>query len=187
MNPQTQHTKTLYIVRHCQAEGQAADAPLTAAGLQQADQLAEFLLDRDIQHILSSPYERATKSIEPLARKLGVDVRLEDRLTERVLSNPNHPEWRERLRRTYDDLDLCYEGGESSRTAMTRAIAVVDEALNSAYDNILIVSHGNLISLLLKYYDPHIGFREWAALSNPDVYQLSFHQESPAIQRLWTG
>lgn len=116
-----------------------------------------------------------------------MDVRLDDRLTERILSSHNHPEWRERLRRTYDDLELCYEGGESSRTAMTRAIAVVDEALNSAYDSILIVSHGNLISLLLKYYDSRIGYTEWAALSNPDVYQLSYHQEPPAIQRLWTG
>ncbi|UVI33765.1 histidine phosphatase family protein [Paenibacillus spongiae] len=179
--------KNVYIVRHCKAEGQSADAPLTDAGLEQADQLAEFLIDRNIQSILSSPYERATQTIAPLAGKLGIEVRLDDRLQERLLSRQSHPEWRERLRRTYDDLDLCYEGGESSRTAMNRAAAVMNEVLHSEDNHVVIVSHGNLISLLLNYYDPRIGFDEWAALSNPDVYHLTFRHETPSIQRIWPG
>lgn len=187
MNPQTRVMKNVYIVRHCKAEGQEADAPLSDAGLEQADQLAEFLIDRNIQAILSSPYERAARTIAPLAGKLGIEVRLDDRLQERILSGQSHPEWRERLRRTYDDLDLCYEGGESSRSAMGRAAAVMNDVLQSEYDHIVIVSHGNLISLLLHYYDPRIGFDEWASLTNPDVYHLSFHYETPAIRRIWPG
>lgn len=119
--------KKIYIVRHCQAEGQAADAPLTEQGLQQSLELAEFLHDKGIDRIVSSSYRRAHDTITPLADRMGVAVVLDERLTERILSGRNAPEWREMLRRTYEDLDLCFEGGESSRTAMHRAVSVVHE------------------------------------------------------------
>lgn len=113
-------------------------------------------------------------------------IALDDRLTERVLSGSNHPDWRDMLRKTYDDLDLCYEGGESSTTAMKRASSVIAEALESGYNNVVIVSHGNLISLLLKHFDDRFGFKEWESLSNPDVYHLIFEQDAPIIHRIWT-
>ncbi|MGG4393140.1 histidine phosphatase family protein [Paenibacillus thiaminolyticus] len=178
--------KNVYIVRHCQAEGQAPDAPLTAAGVRQADKLAEFLADKPIEHIISSPYERAYRTIAPFAEQHGMAIALDDRLTERVLSGSNHPDWRDMLRKTYDDLDLCYEGGESSTTAMKRASRVIAEALESGYNNVVIVSHGNLISLLLKHFDDRFGFKEWESLSNPDVYHLTFEKGAPSIRRIWT-
>ncbi|MDF2684016.1 MAG: histidine phosphatase family protein [Brevibacillus sp.] len=177
--------KHIYIVRHCKATGQEPDAPLTELGVKQAEQLAEFLSGKEIDSIISSPFERAQHTIKPLADKLGIEIKLDERLTERILSDQDLPDWYEMLRKTFDDLDLCYAGGESSRTAMSRVSSVVTEVLNGANQHTVIVSHGNLISLLLKYFDNHIGFKEWEALSNPDVYQLSFENDSPSIRRVW--
>jgi len=177
--------KKIYIVRHCQAVGQEADAPLTGQGELQALELAEFLSGEKIDRIVSSSYRRAYDTISPFAERTGIQVVLDSRLTERVLTSSHAPEWREMLRRTYDELDLCFEGGESSNTAMNRAVSVVNEALQSSSSNAILVSHGNLISLLLKHYDPRFGFNEWEALSNPDVYQLTFRDEVPEIQRIW--
>lgn len=178
--------KNVYVVRHCKAEGQASDAQLTAIGAEQAEKLAEFLSDKDINFIISSPYERAYRTIKPLSDKIGVEIALDERLTERVLSEKNHPDWRDMLRKTYDNLDICYEGGESSKTAMSRAISVVLEVLNSENKNIVLVSHGNLISLLLKHFDERIGYKEWESLSNPDVFHLTFSaEEKPNIRRIW--
>ncbi|SFE70255.1 2,3-bisphosphoglycerate-dependent phosphoglycerate mutase [Paenibacillus algorifonticola] len=175
----------IYLVRHCQAEGQEPDASLTAAGIEQAQQLASFLANKQIEGIISSPYERAYRTISPLADAIGLPIKMDERLTERILSGQNHPDWREMLRRTYEDMDLCYEGGESSRTATSRAVQVVNEALNSGWKNAVIVSHGNLISLLLKHLDRAVGFQEWEALSNPDVYELSFTDEASSFKRIW--
>jgi 2,3-bisphosphoglycerate-dependent phosphoglycerate mutase len=177
--------QNLYIVRHCQAEGQAPDAKLTDLGRQQAVKLADFLIDKEIDYIVSSPYERAYRTIAPLAERLGVEVVLDDRLTERVLSGKNNVDWRDMLRKTYEDLDLCYEGGESSSTAMSRAVSVVKEVVSGGYRNAVVVSHGNLISLLLKHFDSRIGFEEWEALSNPDVYQLSLAENQTSLHRIW--
>ncbi|MFS1511472.1 histidine phosphatase family protein [Chengkuizengella sp. SCS-71B] len=175
----------IYVVRHCKAGGQESSAPLTDLGLQEANKLSEFLLSKNIDFIISSPYERAHRTIAPLAEKLEIDIVFDNRLTERILSNKNNPEWRSMLKNTYDNLDLCYDGGESSMTAMSRAISVIDEVLSKEFKNIVLVSHGNLISLILKHYDDRFGFKEWESFTNPDVYLLSFTQTPPNISRIW--
>ncbi|WP_308637886.1 histidine phosphatase family protein [Paenibacillus silvisoli] len=177
--------KNLYVVRHCKAEGQAPDAPLTAVGVEQADRLAEFLSDKSIDAIVSSPYERARRTIAPLAARIGVEIVPDERLAERVLTDRDSPDWYEKLSKTFDDLDLCYEGGESSNAAMSRAVSAIQDALSSGHSSIVAVSHGNLIALLLKHFDSGMGMKEWEALSNPDVFHLAFAGDKPKIQRIW--
>jgi 2,3-bisphosphoglycerate-dependent phosphoglycerate mutase len=168
--------KTLYVVRHCKAEGQEADAPLTPEGVAQSDSLADSLATANIERIISSPYIRATQSIAPLARRLNLAVELDVRLVERVLCSGSRPDWRELLRASFSDLDLSFEGGESSREAMRRAVAVVTDIQRHSAQSTLLVTHGNLMALLLKHFDDSIGFAEWCALSNPDVYRVGLTQ-----------
>lgn len=175
--------KTLYVVRHCEAEGQEADAPLTPEGVAQSDRLAVSLATADIERIISSPYLRATQSIAPLARRLNLPVEIDLRLVERVLCSGSRPDWQERLSASFSDLDLSLEGGESSREAMQRAVAVVTEIQRHSAQRTLLVTHGNLMALLLKHFDDSIGFAEWRALSNPDVYRVVLTQPV-SIRRL---
>lgn len=179
--------KHIFLIRHCQAEGQAPDALLTTLGQEQSLQLADFLNDIPIDYIVSSPYERAYRTIEPLAIKKSLSIHTDINLQERVLSQDNLPDWLEKLKLTFDDLDLCYTGGESSRQAMDRGIAVLDKVIRTDAKQIAVVSHGNLISLLLKYYNDQIQFEHWQALSNPDVYQLVFDDEYQLLhmERIW--
>ncbi len=178
-------SKTLYIVRHCKAAGQQHDAPLTAEGVIQATQLAERLALLPIQRIISSPFLRATQSITPLAQRLGLPIATDARLAERILSSAELPDWIAALQATFDDLDRCFEGGESSRTALQRATAVVSEIVMHPADVTLLVTHGNLMTLLLKHFDPQIGFAEWQRLTNPDVYRVVLTPERTEIARVW--
>jgi 2,3-bisphosphoglycerate-dependent phosphoglycerate mutase len=178
-------SKTLYIARHCKASGQHPDAPLTAEGVAQAAQLAERLAMLPIQRIISSPFLRATQSILPLAQRLGLPIATDARLAERVLSTVDLPDWPEALQATFDDLDRCFEGGESSRTAMQRAAAVVSEIVIHPVSVTLLVTHGNLMTLLLKHFDQRIGFAEWQRLTNPDVYRVALMPERLEIVRVW--
>jgi len=169
-------TKTIYLIRHCKATGQEAEAPLTEEGERQARRLADFLADRRIDKIVSSPFRRAIRSVEPLARRIGLDIAVDDRLRERVLSGRDLPDWMERLRASFEDMDIVLEGGESSRTATERARAAIEEQLAEDEEaaNIAVATHGNLMALILKCYDDRIGFEAWKALTNPDVYELEF-------------
>ena len=51
----------------------------------------------------------------------------------------------------------------------------------------LLVTHGNLMTLLLKHFDDRIGFAEWQQLTNPDVYRISLSAERTEIARIWDG
>ena len=175
--------KTIYIVRHCQAEGQEAGAPLTADGLVQADRLADLLADSQIERIVSSPYIRAKDSVAPLAGRLKLQVELDDRLVERVLCAGFMNDWQQHLEASFRDLDFCLEGGESSRAAMRRIVSVVDEIRRHPAETTLLATHGNIMALLLKYFDDAVGFAEWQKLTNPDVYRVTLTQP-PRIQRL---
>jgi 2,3-bisphosphoglycerate-dependent phosphoglycerate mutase len=180
-------TKTLYIVRHCKATGQDPDAPLTSEGVAQATQLAERLAGLPIERIISSPFLRATQSIAPLAQRLGLPIATDARLAERILGSADLADWLALLQSSFDDLDRCFEGGESSRTAMQRAAAVVREVELHTAQVTLLVTHGNLMTLLLKYFDQQIGFVEWQRLTNPDVYRAVLAPERAEIKRVWVA
>jgi 2,3-bisphosphoglycerate-dependent phosphoglycerate mutase len=177
-NSQTVAGQTLlYLVRHCQSAGQAPEAPLTPLGHQQAEQLADVLTGRGIVRIVSSTYLRARQSIEPLAARLGLRLETDERLVERMLSAEWLDDWRERLQAAWDDHDLVLPGGESSRAATARGMAALKEILADARQPTVVVSHGNLIALLLHAFDGRPGFSTWEALSNPDLFEV-IHEPS---------
>jgi 2,3-bisphosphoglycerate-dependent phosphoglycerate mutase len=176
--------QVLYLVRHCQAAGLEPDAPLTEIGQQQAITLANRLCEAEIGCIVSSPFSRAYQSVIPLSQRLGLTIEIDSLLTERVLSPVPSDNWRELLAKTFVDLDLSFEGGETSRTAMMRGVTVVERARQRTVKAAIIVTHGNLMTLILKYFDKQIGYAEWESLQNPDVYCLKFSDKGTCIKRI---
>lgn len=173
--------KTFYLIRHCKATGQAPDAELTAEGRKQAEALTEFFKEIEISHIISSPFTRAIQSIEPLSASRDLAIQIDDRLAERVLSTEDLPDWMEKLEQSFNNFELKFEGGESASEAAERGAAVLAEAP----DNAVLVTHGNMMGLLLKKFEEAYGFEEWKALSNPDVYGLSIEGEKASVKRIW--
>lgn len=167
-------TKTVYLVRHCQTSGQEPDAPLTEQGHRQAVLLAETLADEPIERIVSSPYLRACQTALPLAERRRLTIETDSRLRERVLSGVPLVDWRERLKASFVDLDVCLPGGESSRAAMKRGMAAVADVGEHGAVTTVVVTHGNLLALLLKGFDERAGFAEWRTLSSPDVYRVEY-------------
>lgn len=176
--------QVVYLVRHCQSTGQAPHAPLTELGKQQAIALADWFRERPIERIISSPLTRAYQSILPLSEQLGLTIEVDDRLIERVLSSVSLDNWRERLAETFADLDLSFEGGESSRIAMARGVAVVNQAIEQTKNPVVIVTHGNLMALILKHFDAQVGYTTWENLQNPDVYSLQMSDEGVFTKRM---
>ena len=177
--------KRIYLIRHCEAEGQPVEARLTEKGVKQAETLSDFFSNIQVDCIISSPFLRAIQSIEPTSLTQNAKIELDERLSERILSTRNMPDWLDKLKATFVDRDLTYEGGESSRKAADRIVSVVEEVLASDCETALIVTHGNLLSLLLNAYDQSFGFDQWKGLSNPDVYLLRFTERQPHVERLW--
>ena len=90
------------------------------------------------------------------------------------------------MRDSFDDPDLRAPGGESAREVLHRAWAGLDEVLGGGHALPLVVTHGNLMALVLHSLDPAFGYEGWKSLTNPDVYLL--REERPgawSFERLW--
>ena len=168
------------LVRHAEAVApsdpryEQNDRPLAASGRRDAERLADELAAEPVAAIYSSPYPRAVQTVEPLARRLGLEISPVDNLRERLLSPGALPDWREQLQRSWADFGYALEHGESSAEAQRRVTEVL-AALRRRHPagRIVVASHGNLIALALHAIAPEpVDFEFWAAMPTPAVYVL---------------
>ncbi|MDL2344197.1 histidine phosphatase family protein [Deinococcus sp. MIMF12] len=160
-------TGDLLLIRHARATGQAPDAPLTPDGEAAARQLADTLADAGITRIVSSPWRRAADTARPLAARLGLRVETDGRLTERVLSGADLPDWMTHLEASFADPDLALPGGESGSQARARILAALADARDPGGVT-AVFTHGNLLALALG-----LDYAGWVGLRTPDVWRLS--------------
>jgi 8-oxo-dGTP diphosphatase len=79
---------TVFFVRHAKAgsrsswDGDDRKRPLTSAGWEQAERLADRLAELAPSTLVSSPYLRCIETLEPLSERLDLGIVLDDRLAE---------------------------------------------------------------------------------------------------------
>ncbi len=177
---------TLILLRHCQAAGQEPEAPLTPVGQRQARDLAQFLSAYPVDVIVASAYVRAQQTAQPLADLLHLSVQVDPRLNERRLSPHPIDNWREVVRDSFTDRDLRAPGGESANDVLLRAWSALNDLLIGSALQPVVVTHGNLLALLLHSIDPGFGYLGWENLSNPDVYRVEVDGDGRmSFRRLW--
>lgn len=49
----------------------------------------------------------------------------------------------------------------------------------------MLVSHGNLIGLVLQSIDPRFDYEAWNRLTNPDLFRLVPLGDRDSVERLW--
>lgn len=175
----------IIAVRHCKATGQESDAPLTKEGLLQAKELAQFLSGYQFDCIVSSPFKRAIDTIKPYAESIHAEVKKDDRLAERILSTQTDPDWdwRTHLKRTYNEEHLKFPGGESTFEAKQRVKSLILDLQAESINSVLMITHGNLLSLMISLYQPSFGYTEWELLRNPDVFMIDIQNND--VTNLW--
>lgn len=182
--------KQLILIRHCQSEGQHKDSPLTLHGVNQAHRLALFLREHELQvdRIISSPFMRAMETIRPFANEENIPIEQDVRLEERVLSDEPIDDWLDVLETSFQDFDFSLSGGESTNDALQRGLEVLHEMWQDhTHDCGVIVTHGNLLSILLAHFIKEFGFEDWKQLKYPDVYKIEQQTDTNqyVINHLW--
>jgi len=66
-----------------------------------------------------------------------------------------------------------------------RAIAAINDALLLDTDPIVVVTHGRLLTLILKHFDSKYGFEEWQNLTTPDVFRIVIKENESQVDRIW--
>jgi broad specificity phosphatase PhoE len=178
----------LYLVRHAHARWSLDDdRPLSGAGYEAAERVAEVLASRPLTAIHASSERRAHQTVEPLAEQTGLSIQAEDGLRERRLMDAETADFRAAVKRTWDERDFAFPGGESNATAQRRGLEVVRRILAQHPDGeVLLGTHGNLLALILQQFDPSVGFDFWESLTMPDIIRLEVEgNEIEGWERVW--
>ncbi|WP_151733029.1 histidine phosphatase family protein ['Paenibacillus yunnanensis' Narsing Rao et al. 2020] len=180
----------IYFIRHAESPyvaGRELTRGLSAKGQQDAEQVRLTLRNRAIDRFYSSPYERAIRTIKPLAEERGQEIHLIDELKERMIGDITGSSFYGAKQAVYRDFSCSYPGGESSREAQRRGAAVIRELLNRHSGQTLVIgTHGDLMTLLLNAFNPRYDFDFWESTSMPDIYKADFSgQEMIQVTREW--
>jgi probable phosphoglycerate mutase len=159
---------TLFLVRHGESgwnrerliQGQSRMAPgLTPAGREDAFGAADDLVAAGADLILASDLRRAVETALAIAARLGVGIRLESRLRERLLgaaegrpSDQVDPHELGVTGRRVTDPDARPLGGESVRQLYDRVTGLLSELVSTSPGRrIILVTHGGPIRVARAY------------------------------------
>ncbi|WP_054028406.1 histidine phosphatase family protein [Bacillus sp. FJAT-28004] len=184
----------IYMVRHAESPfefGQERTRGLSVEGIAAAKQVAEVLSEVDIHYMASSPYTRAMQTIQYLAELKSMNIVEYEELVERPIKGLDYKApWDvlyEGIRTSFTDKDFALEGGETTRSAEQRAIPVIERILvEHRGENVIIGTHGNIMTIIMNHYDDKYGFDFWNTTSKPDIYKMTFNQNQlEHVQRMW--
>jgi broad specificity phosphatase PhoE len=198
----------IYLFRHGETDWNVAgriqcgtDIPLNANGLEQAKINAELLKDKGIEHIYSSPLQRAKKTAEILADKIGVKVdvdkdlreldggnwegKFKSEIIEMFGKDENGESKYEIFSHTRNGgLDYSYEGGETRKQIRNRIVnCILNICKDSPYKVIGVASHGFTLRELIRTTD----FEDDSALDNCEVIEAEIDNEIIKIIRRIKG
>jgi 2,3-bisphosphoglycerate-dependent phosphoglycerate mutase len=182
----------LYLVRHAHSTytPEELKRPLSEKGLKDAYKVKELLREENIDHVISSPYlKRAIQTVEGIALTLGREIQIVDEFKERKLTKEDVNDFEQAIRKVWDNPDFfSWEGGESNKSAQQRGIKGIEMALDK-YEgkNVVVGTHGNIMVLMMNYFDEQYDFEFWKKLAMPDIYKLSFQKKKTLVNciRIW--
>ncbi|KAB2330727.1 histidine phosphatase family protein [Bacillus mesophilum] len=174
-------TSQLYLVRHAHSDYTPDELrrPLSVRGYADAVRVTEVLKGERIDYVYSSPYRRALQTVEGIAEYIGKEILIEDNFKERTLAASPLEDFQAAITKVWRDEDFSWEGGESNRIAQQRGVNVTKQVLRRhPGKKVVIGTHGNLMALIMNYYNKDYGFDFWKSLDMPDIYLLTFFGEN---------
>lgn len=184
----------MYIVRHAEAPfifGKEKEREISENGHKKSKEICHLFKSINIDYIVSSSYSRAVQTVQYLADDKGLDIEKFEELRERHIKGLDYKmEWseiEEGIKQSFEDIDFAFEGGETTHEAQERSIPIVLRLLRVYQGKSLVMgTHGNIMTIILKYFDHKYGYEFWKCTTKPDVYKLTFsNSELIDVERLW--
>lgn len=149
----------IYIVRHGETEwnainkvlGRATDLPLNEKGMKQAEEAAKQLKDLEPDVFICSPLLRARQTADAIAKEIGMQYEIDDRLTEQDFGRfegvPRDDKDYQDAKREYF---ARYPGGESYFDMAARIYPLLREL---GEKKALLVTHGGICRIVRTYFE----------------------------------
>jgi probable phosphomutase (TIGR03848 family) len=192
-----QRPPLVVLVRHGQTPttgkllpGQAPGLSLSDEGKKQADAAAKRVAAlRGIAAVYASPLERARETAAPIARALGLTVRVE-----RALSDIDVGDWTgqslARLRRRQEwpavqryPSGFRFPGGESFMETQARVVGAIAEIVaRHGRRTVVVVSHADPIKMAIAHaLGMHLDFFQRLAINPASISAIAYPRSGPTV------
>lgn len=178
---------TVIFVRHAESDLRNHDEvlrELTPKGMEDRKRVTEYLSEKKIDAVLSSPYRRAVDTVADYAQTHGFAIERVDGFREREL-----PGWIEDydafVKRQWEDLDYRRPGCESLRQTQRRCAAALEAVLRRyAGKTVVIGGHGTAISAIINFFDSTFGYRAFERIRSvmPWIAELDFRADGACTE-----
>ena len=172
-----------FICRHCKSvmDGVDSERELDEDGILQSKSLSnkiKKLIDENTI-IYSSPFKRAVESLMPLKKEFpSIQINETEYLKEIKIGKSEDLSKHQIIFEMWKNENFKIDNGESQMECFDKMKPFLDKVFSEFKDkrkNIILVTHGNLIGIIIKhYFGLSFNFDMWKAISMPDLYKLEF-------------
>ena len=189
---------SMFFVRHARPNYSWEDdrtRPLSAEGIADCQYVCNTLQNISLDYAISSPYIRSIKTIEKCAILHNLEIYFDERYREREKGkNGNN---KEMFQKRWADFNFHEDGGESLLMVQQRNIEALTELLTTHQgQNILLGTHGTLLTTILNYYDNSYNCDDFLRIIDymPYIIRLDFEglncinkEELLIVKKEYTG
>ena len=174
---------TIYFVRHAEPNYENHDdllRELTEKGLKDRELVTDFLQDKRIDVVLSSPYHRSIDTVRHFAEKNALEITVIEDFRERKIDSVWIEDFNAFCRQQWEDFDYKLSDGESLTEVQERNIAAIKLVLKEHNGkNIVVGSHGTALSTIINFYDQSFGHEQFNEIKKlmPWIVQFDFEDE----------
>ena len=167
---------TIYFVRHAEPNYENHDdleRELSHKGLRDRALVTQFLSDKGISVVLSSPYKRAVDTVSEFAKLKKINIVTIDDFRERRVDSEWIPNFDAFCRKQWEDFQYKLTDGESLSEVQKRNIAALQSVLETYQGkNIVIGTHGTALSTIINYYDKDFGYCDFQKIKKLPLIQF---------------
>lgn len=162
---------------------------LSPLGEENAKKLCDINELNGINSIYASDSYRAIGTAKYLAEKNNINIKLDERINERILGCNKISELPDDFsQKSFDDKNLKFNNGESLNEVDARFLSFLEELLNNKEEKIVLVIHGMILMSYLQticnfefngnIFKIDFGGKEIInrKLNNPDVFKIMFKE-----------
>lgn len=173
----------VYYVRHAEPNYSNHNdvlRELSPKGIVDRELVTEFLSDKQIDMIVSSPYKRAIDTVKDFSEKVGLDIEIVEDFRERKVDSVWIDDFTSFTKNQWSDFTYKLSDGECLLEVQSRNISALTILLERCKGkNIVIGGHGTALSTIINYYDPSFGYYDFEKMKYkmPWIVEMHFDDE----------
>jgi 2,3-bisphosphoglycerate-dependent phosphoglycerate mutase len=178
----------IYFIRHAEPNYNNHDdltRELTKKGLVDRELVTNYLSDKNIEIVLSSPYKRAVDTVKHFADKNNMIIEQVEDFKERKIDSCWIEDFESFSKSQWSDFTYKLSDGECLNEVKIRNISALQNILKTHIGKkIIIGSHGTALSTIINYYDNSFGYDDFVSIKNLMPWIVKFIFEGDACIKI---